>query len=77
MRNEQGIFYENFSVFGQIENLWMDKITSKAFKSIQGNWAGRNSITASRVDSWQLRMQECRDESEIYNYQRVWNFAYR
>ena len=22
MRNEQWIFYENFSVFGQIENLW-------------------------------------------------------
>ena len=35
MRNEQWIFYENFSVFGQIENLWMDKITYKSFTSIQ------------------------------------------
>ena len=24
MRNEQWIFYQNFSLFGQIENLWMD-----------------------------------------------------
>ena len=24
MHNEQWIFYENFSVFGQIENLWID-----------------------------------------------------
>ena len=24
MRNEQWIFYENFSVFSQTENLWMD-----------------------------------------------------
>ena len=24
MHNEQWISYENFSVFGQIENLWMD-----------------------------------------------------
>ena len=27
MRNEQWICYENFSVFGQIENLWMDEIS--------------------------------------------------
>ena len=26
MRNKQWIFYDNFSVFGQIENLWIDKI---------------------------------------------------
>ena len=29
MRNEQWIFYENFSVFGQIENLWMEDIYVK------------------------------------------------
>ena len=33
MRNEQWIFYENFTVFGQIENLWMDKIASKTCTS--------------------------------------------
>ena len=50
----------------------MDNITSKTFTSIQGNWVGRKSITASRV--WihgSSRMQECWDESEIYNYQRI------
>ena len=26
MRNKQWIFYDNLSVFGQIENLWIDKI---------------------------------------------------
>jgi len=31
MHKEQGIFYENFSVFGQIENLGMNKIASKTF----------------------------------------------
>ena len=35
-------FSENFSVFGQIENLWM------SLHQIPGNWAGRNFITASR-----------------------------
>ena len=29
-------FNENFSVFGQIENLWMDKIASKTFTSNSG-----------------------------------------
>ena len=29
MCNEEQVFYENFSVFGQIENLWRDKIASK------------------------------------------------
>ena len=29
------------------------------------------SLTASRVNSRPLRMQECRDESEIYNYQGI------
>ena len=33
--------------FDQIENLWMDKIASKTFISIQENWGGRNFITAS------------------------------
>ena len=29
-------FNDNFSVFGQIENLWMDKIASKTFTSNSG-----------------------------------------
>ena len=29
------------------------------------------SLTASRVNSRPLHMQECRDESEIYNYQGI------
>ena len=33
MRNEQRIFYENFSVFGQIENLRMNNIALKTFTS--------------------------------------------
>ena len=31
------------------------------------------SLTASRVNSQLLRMQECRDESEIYNYTKGFN----
>ena len=38
---------------------------------IQGNWAGTNFVTESRVNSRSLPMQECRDESEIYNWQRI------
>ena len=56
-------FKENFSVFGQIENLWMDKIAS----NIQGNWAGRNFITASRVNSWLIT--NARMQSWIWNLQ--------
>ena len=29
MHNKQWAFYTNLSVFGQIENLWMDKIALK------------------------------------------------
>ena len=56
------LFYEYVSVFGQIENLWMDKIPSKTFASIH-----------QKCLAWihgSLRMQECKDDSEIYNYQR-------
>ena len=53
--NEQWIFYENFFIFGQIEVF--EWITINFFKDInfldqiQGNWAGRNFINASRVNS--------------------------
>ena len=50
----------------------MDKIAAKTFTSIQGNWAGRNFITASRVNLRLItQVRECRDESEIYNYQWI------
>ena len=63
MRNEQWIFYENFSVFGQIENVWMNKISSKTFTSI-------SQLPSVRIHG-SLSMQECRDESEIYIYQWI------
>ena len=52
-RDEQWIFYENFSVSGQIENLWMDEIKflRRHLHQVQGNWAGRNFVTESRVNS--------------------------
>ena len=53
-------FNEDFSVFGQIENLWMDKTALRHLHHIQGDWAGRNFITASRVASGHIahpRMQ--------------------
>ena len=51
------------------------KFLRRHLHQFQGNWAGRNFLTASRKCSlWiqgLLRMQECRDECEIYNYQRI------
>ena len=68
MRNEQWIFHDNSSVFGQIEKIfdWID-LFQKRLHEIQENCA-----EMSRV--WihcSLRMQECRDETEIYNFQRI------
>ena len=45
----------------------MDKIASKTFTSIQGNWVGRNFITASRVNARLITHAR----SEIYNYQQI------
>ena len=64
MRNEQWIFYEFLCiVFGQIENVWMNKIFSKTFTSI-------SQLPSVRIHG-SLRIQECRDESEIYIYQWI------
>ena len=52
----------------QIENLWMDKIASKTYLSVQRNWAGRNFTTAFIMFHNSLHMQECRNEYEIYMY---------
>ena len=48
----------------QIENLWMDKIASKTYLSVQRNWAGRNFTTALCVSQFitHARMQK-----------RIWN----
>ena len=62
MRNEQWIFYNNLSVFGQIKNIWIKKIIWRYLHQIQENWA---FTTTSCVNS---HMQEYRDKSEIYNY---------
>ena len=42
MRTEQWLFYENFSVFGQIKNLQMGLFHRRHFGQIQGNLAGIN-----------------------------------
>ena len=54
------------------------KFLRRHLHQFQGNGAGRNFLTASRqCRVWiqgslrSLRMQECRDECEIYNYQRI------
>ena len=51
---------------------WMAKIALKTFLQIQENWAGRNSKLNVCVSiHCSSRMQECKDESEIYNYQQI------
>ena len=54
--------FENFLLFGhgQIENVWMNKISSKTFTSN----SGKLSWEISQLPP--VRMQECRGESEIY-----------
>ena len=47
------------------------KFLKRHLHQIQGNWAGRNFLTASGVIHGSLRMWECRDESEIHKYQRI------
>ena len=48
------------------------KIQRRHLRQIQGHLAGRNFVTESSVNIHSsLRMQECRHESENYNYQRI------
>ena len=44
-------FNQNVSVFGQIENLWMEKMLRRVLHQIQGKWGGKNFRTVSRVNS--------------------------
>ena len=39
-RDEKWIFYENFSVSGQIDNLWMDEISQRTITSNSGKLSG-------------------------------------
>ena len=48
---EERIFYKKFSVFNQTEIFEWLKFLRRHLHPIQGNWAGRNFITASRVNS--------------------------
>ena len=82
----QWTFYENFSVISQIENLWMDKIASKTFTSIQENWGGRNFITASRVNlqlimharmqRWIWNLQGTLDCNKDINNTTTYNYSF-
>ena len=72
--------YINSSEFFTITSLysvrlkigWMDKITWR-YLQIQEKWAGRNSKLNFCVSIYcRSRMQECKDESEIYSYQKIW-----
>ena len=50
------------------------KFHRRHLHQIQGNLAGRNFVTDWRVNSRLIshsRMQECRHESEIYDYQQI------
>ena len=46
------------------------KFLPRHLHQFQGNWGGRNFITTSWIHG-SLRIQECRDEYEIYNYRRI------
>ena len=48
---EKRIFYNKFPVFNQIEIFEWLKLLRRHLHQIQGNWAGRNFITASPVNS--------------------------
>ena len=47
------------------------KLLRRHLRQIQGNWGGRNFKLPHVWLHGSLRMQECRDESEIYIYKRI------
>ena len=63
-------FYDNLSVFRQ-SNLWMDKIALKTFTSNSRKLSWRKFYNCCTWIHCSLRKQECRHESEIYNYRRI------
>ena len=48
------------------------KFLRRHLHQIQENWAGRNFITASRVNSRLIMQARMQDQSEIYNWERIW-----
>ena len=71
MHNEGWVFDENFSVSGQIENLWKLKFLQGHLHQILGIWAGRNLITAWCVNSLLNAHTGMQDESKIYKNQQI------
>ena len=59
------LYLDTFKIFEWI------KLLRRLLHQIQGKWGSRNFITTSRANSLPLLMQQCRDESEIYNYQWI------
>ena len=71
-RDEQRISHDNSSVFGQIENLWMDKIVFTS-KSRKLSWQKFHYYLACEFTAHYVHRsaQKCRDETEMYNYQWI------
>ena len=66
-RPEMRLRFAGYSVFGQIENLEWIKFLRRHLHQIRENWAGRNFITALRVNS-QL-ITHARMRRSIWNLQ--------
>ena len=49
---------------------WM-KFLRRHLHQIQGNWAGRNFLSASRVNSWLIAHARMQRWIEVYKYQRI------
>ena len=66
MRNEQWLYYEIFSVFGQRKNLWMDKIASEnIYNKFRETEVIGISVTASCVNSLLIMHERM--------YRWIWN----
>ena len=66
-------YFRKFSLYlDTFKNFEWIKLLRRHLHKIQGKWAGRNFITTSRANSLLItHTLECRDESEIYNYQWI------
>ena len=69
MCNKQWIFYENFLVFGQIENLGIDLVSKKTFTSNSGklSWQKFRNWIASEFTAHYACKNAHRDESTTTN----------
>ena len=71
IKNELWIFYENFSDLYLVKLEIFEWIQSLRWH-LQGNWAGRNFVTASRVNSWLIT--DARTLKSTTTKQRMINF---